>query len=330
MRKFVALIAGILLLQGSVAGQAPAPAPAPAANAVAATVNGQPIPEVAVQRALRAVPPDKQAEARPEILGFLIETALLDQHLVAVKVNVDANDVQARLVEVRGLMEKQKLDYKKVLQDMLMTEEEFGSHVAAELRWEKFIESQVSDKALRDLFDQTPEMFNGAMAKARHVLLTPPAGNAQALEQARQQLLALRKQIEDEVARGLAKLPATADPLAREKERIRLTEEVFAAVAKAKSECPSKSEGGDVGAFPRFGAMVEPFAKAAFALRPYQMSDPVVTQFGVHLILVTDKKPGKPDLKFEEVKDDVKEVFALRLRESLCNDLKTRAKITMK
>ena len=327
MRKFVVLLAGVLLLQGSVTAQEKVVAPA---NAVAATVNGQPIPEVAVQRALRAVPPEKHAEARPEILSFLIETALLDQHLVGIKVNVDPKEVQSRLVEVRGLMEKQKLDYKKVLQDMMMTEEEFGGHVTAELRWEKFIESQVSDKALRDLFAQNPDMFNGSVVKARHILLSPPAGNPQATEQARQQLLAMRKQVEDDVSRGLAKLPAAADALAREKERVRLTEESFAALAKVKSECPSKEQGGDVGAFPRFGAMVEPFAKVAFSLRPYQMSDPVVTQFGVHLILVTEKKPGKPDLPFDEVKDDVKEVFSIRLRDALCNDLKAKARITMK
>jgi peptidyl-prolyl cis-trans isomerase C len=326
--NLVALMAGVLLLQGSVTAQEKVGAPP--ANAVAATVNGQPIPEVAVQRALRAVPPEKHAEARPEILSFLIETTLLDQHLVAIKVNVDAKEVQGRLTEVRGLMEKQKLDYKKVLQDMMMTEEEFGNHVVAELRWEKFIEAQVSDKALRDLFDRNPDMFNGSSVKARHILLSPPAGNPQAVEQARQQLLAMRKQIEDTVGAGLAKLPPTADALAREKERVRLTEEIFAAVAKTKSECPSKEQGGDVGTFPRFGAMVEPFAKVAFASRPYQISDPVVTQFGVHLILVTDKKPGKPDLKFDEVRDDVKEVFAIRLREALCNDLKAKARISMK
>src|SRR5580700_9215003 len=43
-------------------------APPPAPNAVAATVNGQPVPEMALYRALRPVPPAKQTEAKAEIL----------------------------------------------------------------------------------------------------------------------------------------------------------------------------------------------------------------------------------------------------------------------
>jgi hypothetical protein len=53
---------------------------------IAATVNGQPIAEKAVQRGLKRVPPDKQAEARQQILKRLIENALLDQYLQQLRV----------------------------------------------------------------------------------------------------------------------------------------------------------------------------------------------------------------------------------------------------
>ena len=66
--------------------------------------------------------------------------------------------------------------------------------------------------------------------------------------------------------------------------------------------------GGDINYFPRNG-VVKPFAKAAFAVpAPYQMSDVVQTPFGYHLILVTDHKAGI-EVKFEEAKDQVREVF---------------------
>ena len=63
----------------------------------------------------------------------------------------------------------------------------------------------------------------------------------------------------------------------------------FAELAKANSACPSSAKGGDLGFFRR-GAMVEAFDKAAFVLPVGQVSDPVRTVFGYHLILVTEKR----------------------------------------
>ena len=74
--------------------------------------------------------------------------------------------------------------------------------------------------------------------------------------------------------------------------------------------------------------MVEPFAKAAFALKPYQMSDVVATKFGYHLILVTDRRAGK-ETKFDEVKEVVKDVYCDRLREELLAQLRSKAQIVI-
>jgi parvulin-like peptidyl-prolyl isomerase len=57
----------------------------------------------------------------------------------------------------------------------------------------------------------------------------------------------------------------------------------FAALARAHSDCPSGTEGGDLGFFPR-GAMVGEFEDAAFALSVDGTSDVVETAFGFHLI----------------------------------------------
>ena len=63
----------------------------------------------------------------------------------------------------------------------------------------------------------------------------------------------------------------------------------FEEAAKDYSLCPSGQEGGDLGYFGR-GMMVKPFEDAAFELEVGKVSNPVKTQFGWHLILVTDKK----------------------------------------
>ena len=65
----------------------------------------------------------------------------------------------------------------------------------------------------------------------------------------------------------------------------------FAQLAKENSDCPSKSKGGDLGAFKR-GQMVPAFDKVAFELEPMKVSEPVKTQFGWHLVMMTKKIPA--------------------------------------
>jgi len=67
--------------------------------------------------------------------------------------------------------------------------------------------------------------------------------------------------------------------------------EKFAELAKANSACPSKDRGGDLDEFTR-GQMVPEFDEVAFTLPVGKVSDPVKTQFGYHLILVTAKIPA--------------------------------------
>src|SRR5690349_16674421 len=96
-----------LVLLGSLALTAAAQERIAPPAGVAATVNGQPIPEAAVQRALKRVPPAKHAEARPELIEFLIDNALVDQYLAQMKVEADPRDVEARLKQVRDELQKE-------------------------------------------------------------------------------------------------------------------------------------------------------------------------------------------------------------------------------
>jgi peptidyl-prolyl cis-trans isomerase C len=293
----------------------------------AATVNGQPIAEVAVQRGLKRVPPGEHAKARPEILNYLVDNLLIDQYLAGQKIPVDPKDVDGRVTEITNEVKKNGQDYAKMLTDLMLTEEELRSQIAADVRWEKYAIAQGTDAALRDLFAKHTEMFDGTMVRARHILLTP-AADANAVTQAKAQLLQVKAQLEAQVTAEVAKLPDNADPLARDQARVQRLTDLFADQAGKLSACPSKSEGGDLNWFPRAGSMVEPFAAAAFALKPGQMSEPVQSTFGYHLILVTGRKPGAPT-KFEDVKDEVREIFCQRLRENLVAQLRPQAKIVI-
>jgi parvulin-like peptidyl-prolyl isomerase len=322
-----------LMTAAILSGQAPPPTPPssptpPPATAIAAVVDDESIPELAVYRAMKRIPPSRQGEARPEILNFLIDNSLIDHYLAKIPVVVEQKEIDAKMNVIKDEIKKEGTTFEKVIKDLLLTEKDLGDKIVAEIRWDKFVEAQATEKALRELFDQHRDMFDGTLVSARHILLTPSSDNPKAGEQAKIKLASFKKQVEEDVSHGLAQLPATADNLAREKARAKLTEDSFAAIAGKESACPSKAQGGNLGYFPRAGAMVDAFAETAFALKPYQISEVIQTQFGYHLILATDRKPGK-DVKFEDVKEEVKEVFTERLRDLMASRLRPRAKITI-
>lgn len=79
----------------------------------------------------------------------------------------------------------------------------------------------------------------------------------------------------------------------------------FSDAAVKYSSCPSKEAGGSLGSFSK-GKMVPEFEEAAFNLEIGQLSEPVKTQFGYHLIMVDSKTEGGT-MSFEEVKDGIKQ-----------------------
>jgi peptidyl-prolyl cis-trans isomerase C len=305
--------------------------PRPTGNAATVTISlgatptVHQIPEVAVHRALRQFPASAKETARKEIINHLVENALIDAYLAAIQTKVEPAEVEKLIGELKKELVQVKKDYQTELATMMLTEEEFRAEVQAQLKWEAFVKQQSTDAALQQLFTSSPDVFDGSMVSARHILFTPGTDKAKQ-EEAAGKLRGIKQAIEQEANKALAAAPATADPLQKEQIRTQKTEELFAAFAQRDSQCPSKKDGGDLKFFPRAGAMVEPFAKAAFEMKPYQMSDVVATEFGYHLILVTAKKPGTPK-KYEEVKEDVKLLYAMKLREAVLGQMKPKAKV---
>jgi peptidyl-prolyl cis-trans isomerase D len=97
----------------------------------------------------------------------------------------------------------------------------------------------------------------------------------------------------------------------------------FAKLAKDNSDGPSAPNGGDLGWFGR-GAMVPDFEQAAFALDKGEVSEPVKTRFGWHIIKVEDKKAGTTRT-LEESKDEIKNRLAEEKGSDKANDLLDQA-----
>jgi len=98
----------------------------------------------------------------------------------------------------------------------------------------------------------------------------------------------------------------------------------FAKLAAEKSK-DKNAEGGSLGFFSR-GQMLKPFEDAAFALDVGELSDPVKTSFGWHIIEVQEKRNQELP-KFEDVKDPIMSQLVVRKAQSVVGDLRSEATI---
>jgi peptidyl-prolyl cis-trans isomerase C len=147
----------------------------------------------------------------------------------------------------------------------------------------------LSDEAEHKIYDEAvKQASNEEEVRARHILVPT----------------------EDEAKAILAELKGGAD---------------FAKLAKEKSKDPGAAEGGDLGYFTK-EQMVPEFAAVAFKLNKGQISDPVKTQFGWHIIKVEDKRI-KPTPTFDEVKPQIENYVAHRAQAALVEKLRNAANV---
>ena len=158
----------------------------------------------------------------------------------------------------------------------------------------------VDEAALRARYEQEKSRFMSAEQRlASHILINVPAGADAATQKAAEQKVA--------ALAAQAKQPG-AD---------------FAALAKANSQDPgSKDSGGDLGWVDR-GVMVKPFEDALFAMKAGEISGPIKTDFGYHVLQLREIKPGQGK-SFEEVRDVLAREQAEADGEKVYNDLAGR------
>jgi len=149
--------------------------------------------------------------------------------------------------------------------------------------------SALSDEAERKVYDEAvKQVKNEEEVHARHILVPT----------------------EDEAKAILAQLKGGAD---------------FATLAKEKSKDPGAAEGGDLGYFTK-EQMVPEFSEVAFKLGKGQLSDPVKTQFGWHIIKVEDKRT-RPTPTFEQVKPQIENYVAHRAQAEMVENLRKSATV---
>jgi peptidyl-prolyl cis-trans isomerase C len=316
--------------QGAVGGDTSAPPAPPAAPApvkpvaaqlpdVIARVNGEAISrgdlEMAVSeieaRAGQPMPANQRDRVLRTVLDQLIGFKLLAQESVARKATVTDAELEKRLDQIRSQFPsdevfQQQLQQRQLTLEKLRTDTRANMQITAMLEAELGPRTAVTPEQVNDFYVKNPATFQqGERVKASHILVRVQA-NADAAE---------REKALTKATAVLADVKAGKD---------------FAALAKQHSEDPgSGANGGDLGYFQR-GQMVPPFEQAAFSLAVGQTSELVKSDFGFHIIRVTDKQEGRMQ-PLAEVQADIEEYLLGQNREQqtrlFVDSLKAKGKV---
>lgn len=257
------------------------------ADKTAAVVNGEIITlgevELMIPPSVVPLPAEQRAKLYQAYLEMLIDDHLLHQFLRKNAPPPNQAEVDKEWRELQDALSKRKQTLAEFLKEARQTEAQLRADIAARVQWRSYINAKYSDAELRAYYQANKVFFDKTFVQASHILKT--AGkDARQRETARQALEVIRQDI-------LAK---------------KIT---FADAARKYSDCPSRDKGGDIGKFPYIFVVVEPFAKAAFAMKVGEISRVVESEAGLHLILVTNRIEGPPST-FEAVRETVRETYA--------------------
>jgi len=280
-------------------------------NSMIASVNGNQITQADLQEAVQSmlasyegqVPPEQLQQMQPMIkkqaLENLINQKLLLQQAEKAGITADEKLVDARIKDLVSRFPSEEACMQQI-QAAGYTKESLRNEINQNLTIEAVINNKTGDipvaatQEVEAYFNENPEEFNvPERAQASHILIAAGSeDNDDAKAQKRLQIAGLKGEIE----KG-------AD---------------FGKLAMEHSDCPSKAQGGNLGFFER-GKMVKEFEDVAFSAKIGEVSDIVETQFGYHLIKVTERQDaGK--LELAEVRDKVQEFLTGRKKENMIND----------
>ena len=270
---------------------------------------------------------------KERVINELIIKTLLDQEIAkrGIKVtNADVDDAIKEIVDKLG--SKEQLD--NILKQNGVSPAQFKSDLKEEVKMKKLAKelgsSNVSDAEAKKFYNENIDKFkHDERVRASHILVSiNPEEITEIIksDKANESLddAAIKAKVDEEIKAKEAKINQLLAEAKKDPSQ-------FAKLAKENSDdTVTAVKGGDLGFFTA-KEMVPEFAKAAFAMKPNTISDkPVRTQYGYHIIMVTDRAAAGTD-SFEKVQTEIKGYLEnqkqLELIDNLTESLKKNAKI---
>jgi peptidyl-prolyl cis-trans isomerase C len=294
----------------------PVPTPLPE---VVARVNGEAINKAELEKAIASVegqngspvPADQRDRVYRGVLDQLIGYRLLLQESRSRKIAVPDTEIDARVAQIRGQFPTEEA-FKQTLDQQHVTVDQLKADARSEMLVTKVLQAEVDGKVavkpeqVADFYQKNPDKFKqGERVRASHILIAfPQNADAAAKQAAKTKAEALLKDVK--------------------------SGKDFAALAKQNSQDPGSAQnGGDLNYFEK-GQMVGPFDQAVFSLQPGQTSDLVETQFGYHIIKLTDKQASRT-VPIDEVRPQIQQYLENEARQqatqAFVESLKAKGKV---
>jgi parvulin-like peptidyl-prolyl isomerase len=242
-----------------------------------------------------------------QAVDILVSETLVNHFLARQNVPVAPNKVEEQIDLIRQQIKREGQDLPNFLSMTGSSMDELRKKIESRIRWMEYYKSKGTDGELRKYLNVHRDRFSGTQVRASHILLKvdTKAGAAEK-EKVKQKLIGIRNEILQNQLN-------------------------FAEAANKYSEDPGNEggAGGSLDWFPIEGVVVDEFAVPAFKLKKGEISQPVETPYGLHLIQVTDRKEGKlPD--FEQYRVGILNAYATDLQKELVTAEKRDAKIEVK
>lgn len=247
-------------------------------------------------------------EMKKAILQQMIQEQVIYQQAKKEKLEAKPEEVDKQFKQLKESMKKDK-NYEKFLKDNGIDDAFLKAQLTKDITIQNFKNNfdkntKITEEEMKKYYDEHKKTYVDDEVRASHILISTvdPKTKKPVSDDKKKEAKKKAEQVYEKVKSG----------------------QDFAKLAKEYSDDGSASNGGDLGFFSK-GQMVPEFEKAAFGMDKDQVSNIVETQFGYHIIKVTDKK--HKEYTFDEVKDNIKQNLLYEKYKQEVKKLTDKAKI---